>query len=145
MDKCIVVGFDGLPAGRAALAKSAELAAALGAWLAVVHVPDTADEPVDPDSPAWAEGRDAAVAAVRASAEHELAATAVRWRFDALAGPPAAVLGSVADEEHADMIVLGAPRAGLAAAMERLLGDAVAVQLLRHGHRPVLVVPEHSR
>ncbi|GAA4805750.1 hypothetical protein [Tomitella cavernea] len=67
-DRCIVVGFDRRPAGRAALAKAAEIAG-----------------------------------------------------------------------------MLGAPRAGLAAAMERLLGDAVAVQLLRHGHRPVLLVPELSR
>ncbi|WP_182359021.1 hypothetical protein [Tomitella gaofuii] len=64
-DQCIVVGFDGRPAGRAALAKAAEIAGLLGA--------------------------------------------------------------------------------GLAAAMERLLGDAVSVQLLRHGHCPVLVVPELSR
>ncbi len=141
---CLVVGFDRLPAGVRALEHAAALAAGLGARLVVVHVVDAADAPLDPDSPGWDEHVDLAVQEVRSAAADVLAGAGVPWRFEALTGDPAAGMSLVAAAEDALMVVLGAPRTGLASAMERLLGEAVATRLLRHGHRPVLLVPEDA-
>ncbi len=143
-DPCIVVGFDGLPAGVAALREAARLARALGVRLTVAHVVDAADAPCDPDGSDWERRVEAAVLEVRSAAEDTLAGDGLRWRFAVLGGDPATALAQTADVEDAAMIVLGAPRTGLASAMERLLGEAVATRLLRHGRRPVLVVPEQA-
>lgn len=138
----IVVGLDRRASSRAALAFAAQLADRLDARLHVVHVVDDADMAVDPDS---ADAEDTAAGPVRADAVAALADFDGRWDFHRRHGDPAAVIAQVADEMDAEMIVLGAPRRGPAAIVERLLGESVAAAEIHAASRPVVLVPEHAR
>ncbi|WP_280471808.1 universal stress protein [Nocardia cyriacigeorgica] len=80
----------------------------------------------------------------RAYACSVLTALPGNWSYYARRGNPAQMLSAIADDHDASMIVLGAPRHGLASLVERLLGESVASRLIHHGTRPVLLVPERS-
>ncbi|MFF0545166.1 universal stress protein [Nocardia thailandica] len=136
----LVVGYDE-HRGRAALTHAIALAARLDAHLHVVHVVDTYDTPVDPDTDDWEQRTGARAEAERAHACAELAALPGNWSFYTAHGDPARILAAIADDHDAAMIVIGAPRPGLAALVERLVGASVSTRLVHHGHRPVLVVP----
>lgn len=139
----LVVGFDRHPAA-AALAVAIELAAGLGAHLHVVHVIDADDLPIDPDAADW----DRAVADIvdheRAAACAQLSGTPGNWTYYVQPGTPAQLLGDMAETVDATMIVIGAPRHGVQAFVERVLGESVSARLIRHGHRPLLLVPERA-
>ena len=60
-----------------------------------------------------------------------------RWHLDVRFGEPARVIGQVARERRAEVIVVGAGRHGLTG---RLLGDEVALHLVRDASAPVLAV-----
>jgi nucleotide-binding universal stress UspA family protein len=60
-----------------------------------------------------------------------------RWRLDVRYGDPGRVIGEVARERRASLVVVGTGAHGIA---DRLLGGEVPLQLVRHGHAPVLAV-----
>ncbi|WP_328714167.1 universal stress protein [Nocardia salmonicida] len=140
----VVVGFDRHNASHIALDYAIGLAAALNAYLHVAHVIDTDDLPIDPDAADWDRAIAEVVERERAYACSMLAALPGNWSYHAHRGNPAHLLGSIADANDAAMIVIGAPRHGLASLVERLLGESVSAQLIHHGQRPVVLVPEHS-
>jgi nucleotide-binding universal stress UspA family protein len=59
--------------------------------------------------------------------------TGIDWAFDAYEGEAAATLERVAEQEHADLIVVGAP------SRWHLL--SVATRLVRRATRPIVVIP----
>jgi nucleotide-binding universal stress UspA family protein len=140
----LVAGFDRHEASHVALDYAIGLAGALNAHLHVVHVIDTDDLPIDPDAGDWDRTISEVVERERAAAYSMLTALPGNWSYHAHRGDPAHQLSSIADANHASMIVLGAPRHGLASLVERLTGESVSARLIHHGHRPVLLVPEHS-
>ncbi|MEU4651844.1 universal stress protein [Nocardia fluminea] len=105
---------------------------------------DTDDLPIDPDAADWDRAISEVVERERASACSMLGALPGNWTYHAHRGNPAHLLSSIADANDASMIVLGAPRHRLASLVERLLGESVSAQSIHHGHRPVLLVPEHN-
>lgn len=137
----IVVGLDRRAASRAALAFAASLASRLDARLHVVHVVEGADLAVDPDADDVETG---AAGQVRSAATAALAGFGGAWEFYRRHGDPAAVLAQIAEETDAAMIVLGAPRRGPVAIMERLLGESVAAAEMHAAVRPVVLVPERA-
>jgi hypothetical protein len=52
------------------------------------------------------------------------------------------VLAALADTHDALMIILGTDRGGLMSAIDRVLGASVSARLIRHTHRPVVLVPD---
>nr|WP_040796959.1 universal stress protein [Nocardia higoensis] len=140
----LVVGFDRHNASHVALDVAIGLALALDAHLHVAHVIDNDDLPIDPDAADWERVITEVVADERAQACAKLAALPGNWTYHAHHGNPAQLLSSIADAHDASMIVIGAPRHGVMSLVERLLGESVSAQLIHHGHRPVLLVPEHT-
>ena len=55
---------------------------------------------------------------------------------------PAHVLAALADTHDALMIILGTARGGLMSAIDRVLGASVSARVIRHTHRPVVLVPD---
>ena len=88
---------------------------------------DVIDERMDPDIVSFVTGL-----AERAR---------VDCRFVATAGDPARMLGLVADEVGAILIVVGARRATLGASLREFFTGSVAAGLSHRQHRPVVVVP----
>jgi len=139
-DLAVVVGHDRRAAGLAALAAAVELAARLRAEVHVVHSITVEDYGIDPDSDEF----DAQCARNRARERDDIEATmrdtGLRWTYHEQRGDPAKALAGLADKVDAAYIVVGATRPG---ALHHLVGgESVAKRLLRHQHRPVLVVPE---
>ncbi len=139
----LVVGFDRHNASHVALDYAIGLAAALNAHLHVAHVIDADDLPIDPDAAEWDHAIAEVVERERVYACSRLAALPGNWSYHAHHGNPAQLLSSLADSNDASMIVIGAPRHGLASLVARLLGESVSAQLIHHGHRPVVLIPEH--
>ena len=52
------------------------------------------------------------------------------------------MLSALADTHDALMIILGTARGGLMSAIDRVLGASVSARLIRHAHRPVVLVPD---
>ncbi len=128
----LVVGYDESPPSRDALAFGAGVARRNGAWLivasittipaassiAVVSVPLTALETPEPD--------------IMAS----LAELGVRAEFRQATGDVATELERIAEEAHADGIVVGR-----SASRRHAYAGSVTTRLIRHAVRPILVVP----
>jgi nucleotide-binding universal stress UspA family protein len=138
----LVVGFDRCPSSQQALRFAITLAAPLNAHLHVAHIIDLEDFPIDPDSDDWEERAADALAQERTQACDLLRALPGNWTYYARRGDPAHVLSALADTHDALMIVIGAARGGLMSALDRALGESVSAHLLRHAHRPVVVVPD---
>jgi nucleotide-binding universal stress UspA family protein len=113
MGGTIVCGVTGTAAARDAAELAAALAARLGLRLVRVHV-------APGDAPAAAMDEDVRV----------------------VQGRPAQALATVADEEGADLIVLGSRAAGFG---RRLLRSGLAAELEAATHIPVLVAPPSTR
>ncbi len=138
----IVVGIDGSEPAAAALATSVGLARSLGAEIVAVHAipPPALSEyrygmlPVELD-PAWR-------AEVRRQLEEEwcrpLEEAGVPYRTVERDGRPATVIREVADEEEADLVVVG--RRGRGRVAELLLGS-VSHELSHTCQRPLLLIP----
>jgi nucleotide-binding universal stress UspA family protein len=137
---CAVTDSEG---GRDALALAAELSERLGLRLVLAHVasgPILTD--VDGDS-ANAEARAACEHAARTltrlAAEHGVAGS-IEQR--SAVGDPAAVLGQIADEEAADVIVVGSRAPGR---IRRGLESRFTRQLQTTTLVPVVIAPPRTR
>lgn len=144
-DTSLVVGHSPHPASDAALAVAVDLARRLRADLHVVHGVDLFDYPVDPDAADWEQQARRNLDAQRSRVEAALADAPLGWTYQAAHGDPARLIAAVAEETDALMIVVGSHGEGPGATFERLLGGSVSRTVLRHQHRPVLVVPGKPR
>jgi nucleotide-binding universal stress UspA family protein len=133
------------------IATAADYAAHFDAELICAHVDDSRytvetrtdgsvrSMPIDPDTTAEAatefdpELHDRIAAA--------LTGTNVEWSTRALAGSPAQELDRLAEEVDARMIIVGVRRAGIRGSLHEFFNGSVAIQLSRHQHRPLVVVP----
>lgn len=137
----VIVGVDGSPAARDALAVAAELAAATGASLVAVHVEHVPAAVYA----APAHGIGSLTAANDLAADHAhfdcelvLAGQSIPWTFETRHGKTAAELQRAADEHDAACIVVGRHRHGF---VTRVLTGSVTERLVHCADRPVLVVP----
>ena len=114
--------------GRAALDVAAELSDRLGLRLVLAHVVDGIGAPAGGDSPESAarkRERERATRLVeRLAAEHELSG---RAELRSAVGDPATLLGQMAAEEAADLIVIGARTRGLRRSPESRLAQQLEV------------------
>ncbi len=114
MGGTIIVGVPGRARAGDAAELATALAARLGLRLVLVHV----------------------------SGDGERDVPAVSEEVRVIRGRPAQALAEVADEEGADLIVLGSRAAGLG---RRLLRSGLAIELEAATHVPVLVAPPSTR
>jgi nucleotide-binding universal stress UspA family protein len=146
----ILVGYDGTRPAERAVVRAGELAKAFDARVVVAWVAPPPFETGYADSAAfglaplttypspsleaaedelWREHRDRVTAL--------LADQGVRFDLERSLGNPADELVDLAEELHADLIVVGKREAGF---IERLLGGSVSQSVARHAHCDVLVV-----
>ncbi len=139
--RCIVTGYDGSPASRAALSLAVEKAEPDGRVVIVhaFHQPSG-----QYDAVGYQKQLDIAFGRARALLAHleeEVPGlAALDWTTELLAGPAAAALSDVAEAEHASEIVVGTRGFGRARA---LLGS-VAHDLIHYAACPVTVIPERA-
>jgi nucleotide-binding universal stress UspA family protein len=134
--KTIVVGYDETEPANRALDRAAELAEAFSAKLIVtsvapVLVSTRASGAIDPTDPPEQHVAELAHAADR------LRGRTVDAEYQAAVGEPAETIVQLAEERHADMIVVGTREPGV---LERLLGQSVSQSVSRHAHCDVLIV-----
>ena len=147
--KKIVVGVDGSVQAGQALSLAIKLAAATGAEIIAVHAipPPNYMEygagygiPVVPAEldPEW---RQQTMAEFESKWCAPLAGSGLAYRSRVEDGRPAAVLSAIADEEKADLVVVG--RRGRNVAAEVVLGS-VSHELTHHCNHPVLLVSKQA-
>jgi nucleotide-binding universal stress UspA family protein len=135
----IVVGFDDKPESERALERAMELARAFGSKLVVTSVAPIAVSvarggAVDPaDSPHM--HRDEL-----REARQLVEAKGMTAEYVAAVGEPAESIVGVADQHHADLIVVGTRAPGF---LERLLGQSTSEGVARRAHTDVLIVHQH--
>ncbi len=137
----LVVGVDGSPGGRHALAAAADLGAATGARLVAVHVehvPAAVYAAPTIATGALAVANDLAADHAHVDCELALAGHDIAWTFETRHGDPATELQRAGDDHDAACIVVGRHGHRLLA---RVLTGSVTDRLVHHAHRPVLVVP----
>jgi nucleotide-binding universal stress UspA family protein len=153
MNDAIIIGVDGSADSSAALEVAAGLASRLGMRLVVAHVAEPAFVPYAASVPfggiagagrhALADEVEAQQEAAEALLEHVVDAAGLP---DAdrrvVVGTPADALADLADEEHADLIVVGSR--GRGAFKSAFLGS-VSNSLLGVARRPVLIVPRGAQ
>jgi nucleotide-binding universal stress UspA family protein len=120
----VVVGYDGLPGSSAALERAVEAAGEEGVVF-VVHAHPRAS------------GADAEATVSALCGETGGPLDRVAWEPELIAGDPAEAIAAVAVARHADEIVVGTRRFGLA----RALHGGVAEALIRTAGVTVTVVP----
>ena len=139
----ILLGSDGSPAALRAATWTASRAAELGAEVVVVHA-------LDPDTQFWRDITPDTMTNWRSQLRRDLESewcaplrdAGVRFRTCLVEGPPAPTLVRAAEDEDADLIVLGLHSGGAFA--DRLLGN-VASKVTHRATRPVVVVPPEWR
>ena len=138
----IVVGTDGSSNAEAAVKEAIKIAKGRSARLHVVSVfPDVPSYRESISSSAKRESIDlgAVAESVVARAEAEAAAEGVEAMTHARGGDPAQVLLEVAEEQDADLIVIGARGH---TAFERFLLGSVSSKLAHHAKCSLLIVRE---
>lgn len=136
----VVVGHDRHAAGIAALQVAADLARRLGAHLHVMHSITLDDYGIDPDSAGFEAEYERSRRAEHDALETDLRDAGIEWTYHEQRGDPAHALARLAAELDALYIVVGATHGG---GIRHLVGgESVPKRLLRHQHRPVLIVPE---
>jgi nucleotide-binding universal stress UspA family protein len=135
--KTIVVGYDETEAAERALDRAAELAQAFGSKVIVTSVAPVmisigrgmgAIDPTDtPD-----EHREELE-----QARAQLADKGIDVELQAAIGEPADTIVQLAEERHADLIVVGTHEPNV---LERLLGQSVSASVSRQAHCDVLIV-----
>jgi nucleotide-binding universal stress UspA family protein len=143
--KTIVVGYDGTKHSSRALDRAVALAQTFGSSLVVVSVGDAllaaaagagmGVGPV-PVAPVGPEDFELAQKQLQAAGE-SIAGSRVDAEYVAEVGVPSERIVAVADERHADLIVVGTREAGF---LERLLEGSVSRDVSRRAHCHVLVV-----
>ena len=145
----IVVGTDGSETAGEAVRQSTELAKAVGATVYLV----CAFEPVGnqrlreerqqvPEDMSWMVNEREDVNATLKQAQEQIQEDGVKVEIFARQGDPADAILDVAEEQNADLIVLGpSARSRLA---QRLLGT-VHLGLIQRSTRPVLVVTDRGQ
>jgi nucleotide-binding universal stress UspA family protein len=135
----ILVGVDGSEASTQAAETAGRLAADVDAKLTVVFVRQLPAVPTSPLGMSldlerlWEDQERLA----RSETADVLDKLEVAWRLEVRTGDPALQLERSADENGADLIVVGARGHSVA---HRLLLGSVSTGLLHHARRPVLVV-----
>ena len=139
--RCVVAGYDGSAASRAAVSLAVRRAQPDGR-VVIVHA---FHQPMGTfDGVGYQRQVDAALAhaqALLAGLDEQVPGlAALDWGTELLAGPAAAALADVAEAERADEIVVGTRGFGRARA---LLGS-VAHDLIHYAPCPVTVIPERA-
>jgi nucleotide-binding universal stress UspA family protein len=140
----ILLATDGSPTAAEAAARAMELSRAIGARLVIATVWQVSYEPLGMFGPVIPD-----VDSVGSREAEEIAERAAAFARDAgvecetivRRGSPAQELCSIADDEDAQLIVLGSHGWG---AMRRAIFGSVSTSVLHHAGRPVLVVPPSS-
>jgi nucleotide-binding universal stress UspA family protein len=140
----IVCGVTDSDEGRGALAVAAELSGRLGLRLVLAHVADgiaplTVNGEGSEGVTMRADREGAARFVARMAVEHGVAGSAEQR---SAVGDPAALLGQIAAEEAADLIVVGSRARGR---LRRGLESRLARQLETETPVPVLIAPPRTR
>jgi nucleotide-binding universal stress UspA family protein len=141
--KSIVVGTDGSETASRALREAADLAKSTGATLHVVSAYERASGAHlaggegTPERASWMVGPDVQVDSVLDTAAGGLHAEGLEVESHARRGDPADALLSVAEEQNADLIVVG--NRGMTGAKRFLLGS-VPNKISHHAPCSVLIV-----
>jgi nucleotide-binding universal stress UspA family protein len=140
----IVCGVTDSDEGRGALAVAAELSERLGLRLVLAHVADgivrlAVNGEGNESVTTRADREGAARFVARMAAEHGVAGSAEQR---SAVGDPAALLGQIAAEEAADLIVVGSRARGR---LRRVLESRLARQLESETLVPVLIAPPRTR
>lgn len=77
------------------------------------------------------------------SLEAFLGPSGAEWSFRVLNGDVFQALGRLAESTGASLLIVGGPRAGIRARIDRLLEGSVSASLTRTQTSPVLIVPGH--
>jgi nucleotide-binding universal stress UspA family protein len=133
----LVVGVDGSPYAQAALTVAAALAEELGAEVVAVHALGLLVHAGTTTSPAQ-EHRAEVAALLSGEWTAQLRAAGVDHRCELVDGNPVTALQTVADTEHARMVVVGTRGSG---GFPGLQLGSTSHQLAQHCRIPVLVVP----
>ena len=140
MFSSIVVGTDGSDTAMLAVQEAIELAAASGAKLHIVSAYAPVAAKVSgggPEAADWNVGPDVLVEGVLSAAQHAAAGLGVQADCRALRGDPADALIEAAEQEGADLIVVG--NRGMTGAKRFLLGS-VPNKVSHHAPCSVLIV-----
>jgi nucleotide-binding universal stress UspA family protein len=138
---CIVAGFDGSPASRAAVSLAVRRARDGGGRIIIVHALRPAARYGQSVTQQLLDAEfGAAQTRIERLPEEVPGLGSVEWEYEIASGPAAAAIVRVAQTEHATEIVIGSRGVGRA---RGLLGS-VAHDLLHRAHCPVLVVPERA-
>ena len=137
----IICGVTDTEAGRGALALGAQVSDRLGLRLVLAHVADGLPPRVNGDENVTTRARreGAARLVARLAAEHGVAG---RAELRSAVGDPAALLGQIAAEEAADLIVIGALARGR---LRRRVESRLADELQTEAPVPVLIAPPRVR
>jgi nucleotide-binding universal stress UspA family protein len=133
----IVVGYDETEPATRALERAAELATAFAARLIITSVAPLnigagrSSGPTDTVADSPSQHREQL-----AGAREALAGRAVRAEFVPAVGEPADTILHLAEQHHADMIVVGTRELGV---LQRLFGQSVSDSVAHHARCDVLI------
>lgn len=137
MIKKILAGYDGSEPADKAYRFALDLAKRYGAALLVLAVARPPEPPEDIETEAILESAQEYYKQLFTALESEAGAQGLHPRFEVAVGHPASQIVYRAEQEDADLIVVGHRGKGF---FERLLVGSVSKQVVTHARCPVLVV-----